>query len=108
MATRHAAAADGAAPRPHCGGRRAQAVTQLTAEPDDHCTFTADGRQDEPGEAGRARTYRAELACPAVAVLQPGPVSVAVAHAHADPHPEIAIGHEQTAVSAAGSCPAAG
>jgi hypothetical protein len=107
MATRHAAAADGAAARRH-GRRRAKATTQPGAEQRGHFTFTADGRHDEPGEAGRARTYRAELAYPAEAVLQPDPNSSGVAHSHADPPPEMAIGYEQTAATAAGSRPAAG
>jgi len=104
MATGHAAAADGAAARPH-GRRLAEAVTQRSAEQCGH--VTADGH-DEPGEADRARTYRAELACPAEAVPQPGAIPDSVAYPHADPPPEMAIGHERTASTTTGSCPAAG
>jgi hypothetical protein len=105
MATGHAAAADGAAARPRCR-RLAEAVTQRSAEQCGH--VTADGRHDEPGEADRARAYRAELVRPAEAVLQPGAIPDSVAYPHADPRPEMAIGHERTASTATGSCPATG
>jgi hypothetical protein len=105
MAAGHAAAVDGAAARPHCR-RLAEAVTRRCAEQCGH--FTADGRRDEPGEADRARAYRAELARAAEAVLQPGPIRDGVAHPHADPPPEMAIGHEHTASTATARCPAAG
>jgi len=98
MATGYAAVADGAAARPH-GRRLEEAVTQRSAEQCYH---------DEPGEADRARAYRAELVRPAEAVLQPGATPDSVAYPHEDPPPEMAIGHEQTAATPAGSCPAAG